>query len=113
MPDFQGYLDLGSKPVVVLTFVLFIAAIFFKGIGHYVLLEGGVFLVSVRLIILAHKNSVIARQLADRFDGLHATLARPEYTFESRRPFGEAVGPPNRALQPTGTAHRPEETKGG
>ena len=113
MPDVQAHLDLGSKLVIVLTFVLFVAAIFFKGIGHDLLLEAGVFLVSVKLIMLAYKNSVNARQLADRLDGLHATLARLEYTFECRRPSGEAVGPPNKPLQPAGTTHRPEEKKGG
>jgi len=113
MPDVQRHLDLGSKLVIAVTFVLFVAAIFFKGLGHDLLLEAGVFLVSVKLVMMAYKNSVVARQLADRLDGLHATLTRLEGTFESRRPSEIAVGPPNKALQPTGTAHRPEEAKGG
>lgn len=111
MPSVQRHLDLGSKLVIVVTFVLFVAAIFFKGIGHDLLLEAGVFLVSLKLILMAYKNGAVARQLADRLDGLHATLARLEDTFESRRPSGIALGPPNKA-QPTGTAHRPEEIKG-
>ena len=113
MPDVQRHLDLGSKLVIVLTFILFVAAIFFKGLGHDLLLEAGVFLVSVKLIMMAYKNSVVARQLADRLDGVHATLTRLEGAFESRRPSEIAVEPPSKALPPTGTAHRPEQAKGG
>ena len=112
MPEVQRHLDLGSKLVIVVTFVLFVAAILFKGLGHDLLLEAGVFLVSVKLIMMAYKNSVVARELADRLDGLHATLTRLEGIFESRRPSEIAVGPPNKELQPTGTAHRPEDAKG-
>jgi hypothetical protein len=113
MPDVQRHLDLGSKAVIALTFILFVAAIFFKGLGHDLLLEAGVFLVSVKLIMMAHKDSVVARQLAERLDELHATLTRLEGTLESRRPSEMAVGLPDKALQPTDTAHRPEQAKGG
>jgi hypothetical protein len=41
-----------------LTLVLFIVALFAKGFTHDLLLEAGVFLVSVKLILAAYKNSV-------------------------------------------------------
>lgn len=41
--------------VIALTFILFAAALFFKGFTHDLLLEAGVFLVSVKLIIGMHQ----------------------------------------------------------
>jgi hypothetical protein len=41
-----------------LTLVLFIVALFAKGFTHDLLLEAGVFLVSVKLILAAYKSSV-------------------------------------------------------
>ncbi len=51
------YLDFWSAVVIVITFVLFTAALFFTGLTHDLLLEAGVFLVSVKLIMMAHNNS--------------------------------------------------------
>lgn len=86
MTEIQRHLDIGSRLVVVVTFVLFVAALFIKGLGHDLLLEGGVFLVSVKLILMAYKSSVTARQVNDRLDGLQAILTRMESALESRRP---------------------------
>jgi hypothetical protein len=80
MPDFQRHLDIGSRLVILVTFVLFVVALFIKGLGHDLLLEGGVFLVSVKLIMMAYKNSVATRQLNDRLDQLQVTLTRMEST---------------------------------
>jgi hypothetical protein len=41
-----------------LSSLLFILALFTKGFTHDLLLEAGVFLVSVKLIMMAYKNSV-------------------------------------------------------
>jgi len=54
----KKHFDEGSMIVIVITFVLFILALFTKGFTHDLLLEAGVFLVSVRLIMMAYKNSV-------------------------------------------------------
>jgi hypothetical protein len=74
MPDISEKLDLGSRLVIVITFVLFGAALFVKGFGHDLLLEGGVFLVSVKLIIMAAKHGVSDREMRKRLDRLEATL---------------------------------------
>ena len=50
------YLDFWSAVVIIITFVLFTAALFFTGLTHDLLLEAGVFLVSVKLIMMAHNN---------------------------------------------------------
>lgn len=52
------HFDMGSMIVIIVTFILFITALFTKGLTQDLLLEAGVFLVSVKLILMAHKNSV-------------------------------------------------------
>jgi hypothetical protein len=51
-------MDAGSILVMVVTFILFVLAVFFKGVTHDLLLEAGVFLVSVKLIIMTYKNNL-------------------------------------------------------
>jgi hypothetical protein len=79
------HLDVGSRIVILFTSVLFIAALFTKGFGHGVLLEAGVFLVSVKLIIMAYKNSVAGNELKDQLLDLHADLLRIEDLIERER----------------------------
>jgi hypothetical protein len=54
----RKHFDVGSMMVIIVTFVLFTMALFTKGFTHDLLLEAGVFLVSVKLILIAHNNSV-------------------------------------------------------
>ena len=51
------HFDLGSILIIVITFIFFALALFFTGLTHDILLEAGVFLVSVKLIIMAYKAS--------------------------------------------------------
>jgi len=59
----KSYLDAGSIIIIVITFVLFGIALFTKGFTHDMLLEVGVFLVSVKLIMMAFKNANHSRKL--------------------------------------------------
>ena len=52
------HFDTGSLVVIVVTFLLFVLALFFTGLTHDLLLEAGVFLVTVKLIMMAYKASV-------------------------------------------------------
>jgi len=81
--------------VIVITLSMFIAALFLKGLGHDLLLEGGVFLVSVKLIMMAYKSSVTATDLKERVDGVQTTLERIEGLLESKRQSELAERPPN------------------
>jgi hypothetical protein len=56
-------LDVGSMIVIIVTFILFFTALFTKGFTHDLLLEAGIFLVSVKLIIMAYRNSVFSNEL--------------------------------------------------
>lgn len=58
MANQTQHFDIGSLIVMGLTLILFVAALFAKGLTHDLLLEAGVFLVSVKLILVAYKNSV-------------------------------------------------------
>ncbi len=59
----KSYIDAGSIIIIVITFVLFGIALFTKGFTHDILLEVGVFLVSVKLIMMAFKNANHSRKL--------------------------------------------------
>jgi len=68
------YIDAASTCTMVITAVLFIAAVFVKGFTHDLLLEAGVFLVSVKLILMAHKNSLAAAKLDQRLERMEKLL---------------------------------------
>jgi uncharacterized membrane protein YqaE (UPF0057 family) len=55
--DIQRNLDIGSLRVIFVTFLLFVATFFSKGFGRDLMLETAVFVVSVKLIMTAYKNS--------------------------------------------------------
>ena len=112
MRDSQRHLDIGSRLVILVTLVLFVAALFFTGFGHDLLLGAGVFLVSVKLIMMAYKSSLATRQVTDRLDGLQTILTRMQSRLESRCPSELAAGPPEKA-DPTGAGRRPDEAGGG
>jgi hypothetical protein len=59
----KKHLDLGSTIILLVTLVLFIAALFVKGFTHDILLEAGVFLVSVKVIMMAYRISVHANEI--------------------------------------------------
>lgn len=71
-------LDLGSQVVIVLTLLLFLVALFLKGFTHELLLEAGVFLVSVKLILLSCKNGIAARLADERLAQMQDALRRIE-----------------------------------
>ena len=71
------FIDRGSLLVAAITLGLFIAALFTKGLSHDLFLEAGVFLVSVKLIIMAYRNSVSVGHLNDKLDTILAKLSKP------------------------------------
>ncbi len=70
------YLDPWSAAVIVLTLALFVLALFLRGFTHDLLLEAGVLLVSAKLVIMAHKNSVLGEELHASLDEIKQALAR-------------------------------------
>ena len=68
------YFDTGSLIVIVITFVLFAVALFVKGFTHDLLLEAGVFLVSVKLIMMAYQNSAYIEALDNELKEIKGLL---------------------------------------
>jgi len=101
--DVQLHLDLGSRLVIVVTGLLFVAALYVHGVGRGLLLEAAVFLVSVKLILMAYKNSQVARNVSDRLDRMEATLRRIERVVGEKPDAGAA--PPADAVVPKQGTH--------
>jgi hypothetical protein len=72
----KKHMDTGSIIVTILTLGLFIAALFVKGMTHDLFLEIGVFLVSVKIIIMSYKNSLEVRELNVKLDAITTALAQ-------------------------------------
>jgi hypothetical protein len=81
MPDIKKYFDLGSLIIIGVTFILFVLALFTKGFTHDILLEAAVFLVSVKLIIMAYKNIDATDSLHQKLDEIYKKVS----AIESRR----------------------------
>lgn len=72
-----AYHDPWSITVIVVTFLLFLTALFIKGVPHDLLLESGVFLVSLKLIMMNHKNAEASKGLEQRLDEIRELLTLP------------------------------------
>jgi hypothetical protein len=70
------HIDIGSFIIALVTLALFVASLFIKGLTHDLFLESGVFLVSVKIIVMAHKNSVAVGHLDEKLDTLLAAFAK-------------------------------------
>ena len=75
MSKLWSYFDVGSLVVIAVTFVLFLAALWIKGLTHDLLLEAGVFLVSVKLIVMSYKQGVAADTMKQQLDELTAMVS--------------------------------------
>jgi hypothetical protein len=72
------FIDRGSLLVAAITLGLFIAALFTKGLSHDLFLEAGVFLISLKVIIMAYRNNVSVGHLDRKLDTILAKLAKPD-----------------------------------
>ena len=64
--------------VMAITFVLFALALVTRGVTHDLLLEAAVFLVSVKLMLMAHRNSVQTRALDAKLDLIYEAVRPSE-----------------------------------
>jgi len=77
------HFDIGSIVVIVITVVLFTMAVFFTGFTHELLLEAGVFLISVKLIMAAYKASVASKDLHRELEEIKTILEKMEKNREN------------------------------
>jgi hypothetical protein len=81
----RQHLDVPSRFVVGLTLALFAVALVVKGFGHDLLLEAGVLLVSIKLILMAYKNSVANERLLAELGIVREAVARLERRLSENR----------------------------
>lgn len=70
----RKYLDLPSIVVAAVTLVLFVAALFVKGITHDLFLEAGVFLISVKILMVMHATRTAAERAERKMDAVLAAV---------------------------------------
>jgi hypothetical protein len=66
--------DPWSAIVIVLTGGLFLGALFLQGFTHWLFLESGVLLVSIKLILMAQKNAKTEERLERRLGRIEELL---------------------------------------
>jgi hypothetical protein len=84
MRSIQRHTDPWSAVVIVVTLGLFVVALFLKGLTHDLLIEAGVFLVSVKLIVMGYKQAVASERLHHELDDVRSALARIEEGVSAR-----------------------------
>jgi len=70
------YFGIGSLVVIIITLILFILALFTKGLTHDLLLESAVFLVSIKLILMSYKNSTQVKTLEKKLDQIYTVVQK-------------------------------------
>ena len=70
----KEHFDIGSITILVITLILFVVALFTKGLTHDLLLEAGIFLISVKLILMAYNNSVSNKKLLKELEEIKNRL---------------------------------------
>jgi hypothetical protein len=68
------YFDWGTIIVIVITVLLFTVALFVKGFTYNLLLEAGILLVSVKLILMAYRNSINYNNIKKDLDDIRRLL---------------------------------------
>ena len=76
----MSHFDVGSTIVIAITFIFFVMALFFTGFTHDILLEAGVFLISLKLIIMAYKASVTSKNIQRELEEIKFILTNNKKT---------------------------------
>jgi hypothetical protein len=74
------HLNISSIVTLIITVSLFVIALFEKGLTHDILLEAGVFLVSVKVVIGTHKLSNETQEIDEKLDQILSYLGGKETT---------------------------------
>ena len=69
-------LDMGSMAVIVITFTLFVVSLFQKGLTHEILVDTGIFLVSVKLIVMSFKNNLYMKDLNQQLEEIRKLIKK-------------------------------------
>ena len=80
------FLNVASSGTILITLVLFTIALFKHGLTEKLLLESGVFLVSVKLVLTSTKAEIANEQVLDRLAKLELLLQAPSRTQRTDPP---------------------------
>ena len=72
----KNYFSFTDLVVILVTAILFVVAIFLKGFTKDLLLEAGVLLVSIKLILMGHKNATFIEQILKELQDIKTTLSQ-------------------------------------
>lgn len=72
----KDYFDKWTLIIILITLVLFVVALFVKGFTKDLLLEIGIFLVSVKLIMNSYKNTQYNEKLDKRLNEIKALIEK-------------------------------------
>jgi len=81
---FFSFSDPWASVVILLTLGLFILSLAVKGFTHELLVEAGVFLVSVKLILMAGKNAAAEERMEQHLNQIKALLSGNEAPVGSK-----------------------------
>ena len=70
----KKYLSAADSIVIITTFLLFVIALFVKGLTHNLLLEAGVLLVSIKIIMMNYKNGISVKGIMKELDEIKQML---------------------------------------
>jgi hypothetical protein len=76
----KKYLSTADFTVIVITFLLFLLALFIKGFTHSLLLEAGVLLVSIKIILMNYKNNISNQIILKELEEIKETLVELKNT---------------------------------
>jgi hypothetical protein len=68
--------DPWTLAVMIVTFILFVGSRSTKGFTHDLLLESGVFLISVKLMIMAYKNRISADEIQNQLHEIRMMIEK-------------------------------------
>ena len=74
----KKYLSTADLLVIIVTFILFTIALFTKGFTHDLLLEAGVLLVSIKIIMMNYKNTILNNSIMNELDEIKQILMEKE-----------------------------------
>ena len=69
-------LDMGSMAIIVITFTLFAVSLFQKGLIHEILVDTGIFLVSVKLIVMSFRNNLYMKDLNQQLEEIKKLIKK-------------------------------------
>lgn len=73
-----------SMGVIVATVVLFIVALFLKGFSQAILVEAGVFLVSVKLILMAARLEALEESTLEKLERIEESIGALKRTVDTK-----------------------------